>query len=835
MNDQLYCADETRQARVRDGGVLNGIDFLEVLDSQAPIGSPRQRTLLVYCFLPVAGLDRANVRIEGGVRITAVNVTWAYPANAVPTTPTDPLNAAERQYLSQLPEPDRILVLRTDQTGDFSTYTLRLIFSDIRPNDPPARFDGPLSITNFSFKVDCPSDFDCASTQDCPQPHLPVPQINYLSKDYASFRRLLLDRLAVTMPDWQEQHAADLGTTLVELLAYAGDYLSYYQDAVATEAYLGTARSRVSVRRHARLVNYLLHDGANARAWIVLMVTPNSNADGATLRAGSKIGTNSSDPTSTATNAPVVFETMHDALLARQRNEIPFHTWGDNRCCLPVGATRATLKGSRADLALQEGGTLIFEEVRGPLSGLGVDADPTHRCVVRLASPPVENFDRLTGETVLLVEWYVEDALPFPLCLWELVDSATGAGVPVSVARGNVVLADHGLTTGEILPAVQTQDGRPYRPLLQGTGITQAAPFAVDRARTPSATSMLSPDVRQAMPSISLLAENGEVWLPQRDLLRSDRFALEFVVETESDGSSFLRFGDGTLGRQPATGQTFAARYRIGSGRVGNVGAEALTLLLPRNPADPAYAEQLIVIAGISQVRNPLPAVGGIDLEPIDQVRLYAPQAFRTQERAVTEEDYAAVAQRHPKVQRAAASRRWTGSWYTMFVTVDLLGGLGVDTAFKDELRAFLEAYRLAGFDVEIDAPRYVPLDIALSVCVAPGYYRSDVKKELLTAFSATNLPDGRRGFFHPDNFTFGQSVYLSQVVATAMAILGVSWVDTSDSPAGRNRFQRWGQAPAGELEAGRILFARLEIARVDNDPNEPENGRIDFSMQGGL
>jgi hypothetical protein len=49
------------------------------------------------------------------------------------------------------------------------------------------------------------------------------------------------------------------------MLAYAADQLSYYQDAVATEAYLGTARRRTSARRHARLVDYFMHDGANAR------------------------------------------------------------------------------------------------------------------------------------------------------------------------------------------------------------------------------------------------------------------------------------------------------------------------------------------------------------------------------------------------------------------------------------------------------------------------------------------------------------------------------------------------------------------------------------------
>src|SRR5258706_9448630 len=83
----------------------------------------------------------------------------------------------------------------------------------------------------------------------------------------------MLDRLATIAPDWRERNPADLGIALVELLAYVGDYLSYQQDAVATEAYLGTARRRVSVRRHARMVDYAMHDGSNARAWVQVQVS----------------------------------------------------------------------------------------------------------------------------------------------------------------------------------------------------------------------------------------------------------------------------------------------------------------------------------------------------------------------------------------------------------------------------------------------------------------------------------------------------------------------------------------------------------------------------------
>ena len=75
----------------------------------------------------------------------------------------------------------------------------------------------------------------------------------------------MLDRLAVLVPGWTETHAADLGIAMVETLAYAADHLSYQQDAVSTEAYLGTARSRISLRRHARLVDYTVGEGCNAR------------------------------------------------------------------------------------------------------------------------------------------------------------------------------------------------------------------------------------------------------------------------------------------------------------------------------------------------------------------------------------------------------------------------------------------------------------------------------------------------------------------------------------------------------------------------------------------
>ncbi len=102
-----------------------------------------------------------------------------------------------------------------------------------------------------------------------------TPEIDYLTRDYEGFRGLMLDALAALVPGWQEDNPGDLGIAVVEVLAYAADYLSYQQDAVATEAYLETARRRVSLRRHARLLDYRISEGTNARAEVEFEVSRN--------------------------------------------------------------------------------------------------------------------------------------------------------------------------------------------------------------------------------------------------------------------------------------------------------------------------------------------------------------------------------------------------------------------------------------------------------------------------------------------------------------------------------------------------------------------------------
>jgi hypothetical protein len=132
----------------------------------------------------------------------------------------------------------------------------------------------------------------------------------------------------------------------------------------------------------------------------------------------------------------------------------------------------------------------------------------------------------------------------------------------------------------------------------------------------------------------------------------------------------------------------------------------------------------------------------------------------------------------------------------------------------------------MAAVDIEVDGPRFVPLEIELHVCVAAGHRTDQVKAALLAALGSGYLPDGRRGLFHPDSLTFGQTLYLSAIYAAAQAVPGVASVEITT-------FQRQGIPSRAALAAGKLTLHRLEIVRLDNDPNHAERGILRVVIAG--
>jgi hypothetical protein len=1008
----LGCQKERRRDDVRAASLF-GLDYAEMSDDQ--------RTITIT-FLGKApeGIEKANLLLQGGERITDVQVIDL--------------------KIQRQPDPtlDDSMQITVNKPGDFSTYTLSVVQHDDQghpTNQPFAGFDPRFFQVRFSFKAGCPTDLDCKTPQVCPPAQRTEPEINYLAKDYASFRQLVLDRLALIMPDWQETHVPDLGVALVELLAYAGDYLSYYQDAVATEAYLSTARERISVRRHVRLVDYAMHEGCNARAWVTIHTDTDTQLDLTRLyfvTAFPGAPAPGVTPASALVNVPAgsyeVFEPMWPSgqfSIYVAHNEIQFYTWGDCRCCLAKGATSATLidhwvpmsggggstpstqpsdgsptgaapgrppeatgttidgppaamvaarstsptdtadavstlpagdgpPGTVRALHLQAGDVLIFEEVTGPRTGNTTDADPAHRQAVRLTrvtpgiDPLYHPSDPSFGQPIVEIEWAPQDALTFPLCISaQAPPPDCSCREDISVARGNVILVDHGAGGSETVGIVPTQSTtehcptkckpgeteilpRLFRPTLHGIPLTFRQPIPPGVC---SAAEMLVQDPRQALPAIQLQSIPGapecipdstppcqipplfafedlddptalaltlkadkdantqfllaklqaatqkllaawdgssplpqalrgaliadltpllESWTPLRDLLESGPDDRNFVAEMDNDGRAHLRFGDGELGRAPDAGMDFAASRRLGNGPSGNVGAETITHLVFRMAA-----------SGLNLVpRNPLPAAGGVAPEPLAEVKMFAPGAFRrVLERAITAEDYATLASDNARrlkerymamtskpnapdaclnpfqaLQGAKARLRWNGSWYEVLVAIDPLGTETASAALVREIADYLEPYRRIGYDLRVGPAEYVPLDLGLLVCVLPDYLRGQVEAALLDTFSNRVLPGGTLGFFHPDNLTFGEGIYVSRIIAAAQAVPGVQNVQVT-------RLERYeiGEPPPGIEDASEEVPATgvwklgaLEIARLDNDPSFPENGRLTLDVRGG-
>jgi hypothetical protein len=854
---KFHCCDLRRLEVIRKAASANGIEFLEVLDLAAPPATPRQRTLFVRLLAtPGVPLTLDNLRITGGERVRDIGILWCAMANQPPASTEPGLTAG-------IDLPALTLVVRTDSEGDYSTYTLSIVASS-GSVQPPAGFDPILSAVQFSFKIECPNDFDCAPALICP-PEVPTrPDIDYLAKDYQGLRRLMLDRLSLLSPGWTERSPADLGVALVELLAYAADNLSYRQDSVANEAYLATARQRRSVRRHALLVDYAMHEGCNARAFVHFeIVGQEVLAKGSRLLSrvpslGSAVAVapGSRELNDALAQDPIVFETAHAATLDEALNRFSFYTWGDLGCCLPRGATSATLRGHHPLLVpdgIKPNAILLFEERLSPTTLTVEDRDLTRRWAVRLTgaalgSDPSGGLFKPTPDSsavdVTEISWDAADALPFPLCL----SVTERPGEEISIALGNIVLADHGLTIeDEALGSMPEHKlelvrGAPdsccdkpdrapvpprFQPVLANAPVSQgfdldqmlAVPFGTLTPWWP-ASSLLAIDPRSAMPQIAPLAGElaalpAENWEARRDLLSSRAYDRHFVAEIDDDERAHLRFGDDQHGKRPDPGTLFTATYRVGNGADGNVGADAIAHVVSATSG------------AFTAVRNPMPAAGGVDPEEVEAVRRDAPQAFHSQKRAVTAQDYADAAERYYEVQGAVANFRWTGSWRTVFVSADRFGGGPIDAPFRARLRHQLESVRMAGYDLEVVAPRFVPLDIRLHVCARSGHFRSDVLKRVEQVLSSAALPDGSLGLFHPDQLSFGAPVYLSRIIAAAQAVEGVDSVHAE-------RFQRLVNPDPLSLDRGIIEIGASEIAQLANNKTFPERGRLVLSGGGG-
>jgi predicted phage baseplate assembly protein len=286
------------------------------------------------------------------------------------------------------------------------------------------------------------------------------------------------------------------------------------------------------------------------------------------------------------------------------------------------------------------------------------------------------------------------------------------------------------------------------------------------------------------------------------------------MVETDEYGQSLLRCGNSTNGIKLPDGAEVHCTYQVGYGPDGNIGSDSLiyfdALAFPR----------------ITSCWNPIDVTNGRAPEPVAEIIRRAPEAYRYRQlRAVTLQDYVDRAEELLEVSKAAARYAWTGSWRTVQIAIDPVGTTTLTPELRQRIAEHLNAVRLIGEDLEIRAPRFVPLDIQVTLCIHPDYWIDDIRFLLEQEFSEGYTPDGRRGFFHPDRWTFGQKLRASEIIGRIQRIKGVDHVVSVS-------MKRWNEVSSGTDELAEVRIN--EIIQVRNDPDHMEDGFMTLTIGGG-
>jgi hypothetical protein len=595
-------------------------------------------------------------------------------------------------------------------------------------------------------------------------------------------------------------------------------------------------------------MDYHLHEGNQASTWLAAEVAAGQapfTLDSQELVAWT--GTVEPLPES------IFFSSREQQLPAEQRqrfdplvNELHLHTWRNAQPALRAGSTSADLVPDVAGAAQPEADALrdlvrdgllrqlVIVERLNPLTGREPGRNPRKRQLLRLKSGAAAAetiHDPVTGAWVVRLHWRDEDRLRFD---YSFTTFCNGVAVDnVSVFHGNLVPVHEGrpmtvrfYEPGAALPSDAAELKHRHFERLDLPG--DARDWVI--ARLPEGPlAYLPTPANGEIPARSTLhvevtppGAGTDVWDEVESLVHSDDSDEQgdhFMVETDESRRSLLRFGNGINGRLLPPGTIVSASYQIGGGPAGNIGADQLRHARPLGGA---------LTGAIVKVWNPFDVADGRVPESPELVRRNAPEAYRARQlRAVTLADYVRRTEEVPGVSRAVARYAWTGSWRTVRVVIDPAGTTTLDDALRRDVAAHLESVRLIGEDLELRPPRYVPLELHVAVCADPAYWRDDLRFVLEQEFSDGHTADGRRGFFHPDKWTFGQALHRSAIEGRIHRIAGIEHVV-------RIAMKRFNAPTPGLPNAEVLEMGFDEVVLCANDPDHLERGLIRFELQGG-
>jgi hypothetical protein len=672
-----------------------------------------------------------------------------------------------------------------------------------------------------------------------PPRHGPSPVVDRLARDGRGLLGVMQARADAALPGWVPGDAADLTTTLLELVAHRLDRISHRQDAALAEASLASARLRRSIEAHARLADHRPDPGLSATTVVELRIPPSSlvplglaveEPDGSpsphvrpfTLAADTVVV----NPDST--EAPVIVSTESDLV------------WYDSLADVVLaddvaeGDTFARLRGDLAEL--RPGRWLVLQP-----------DDP------RAESHVVQATLVERGADTTLVWWDPRRPAPieYPARGRALADGSQAAGRVLA----NVVPAHHGLRIGHHvqLAAVErdlAEELAGLVPLLDRWSVTEVD----EPVEVPLALAALSrvahgwpfPHAPERTGRVEVAVEvDGEPWRLVDDV------AVEpgevFSVVPSGDGGSTLLLGQpGSFTGRPVHVTVTAAR--VGVGRQGNVAAHTLTSLLALGPGSTLPPDHLPGpisldrVRGLLSVDNPVAGIGGRDPDPLERIRREAPWTARRPATAVTAGDYEHLLRDLPEVAGCRARVQELGERRLVRVTMLLADEDtlvphpsaatergDVDLVRDAErlrrwglVRRRLEEIRLLGFDVMLVPPTFVPLDLDVVVDAEPWASAEGVHREVTEAIA------GPGGLVDPDVIGLGGDLHTDGILRAVLAVDGVA-------SARVRRLRRLEAGAQDHAVDGTLPIGSEEVAIVRRPYGDGTDGLLTVEVCGGV
>lgn len=682
-------------------------------------------------------------------------------------------------------------------------------------NDPLHPF---FAGAGFDFYIDCPAG-DCHPDDRVAAPAaVAEPAVDLATKDYRGFLQVAQDWVRATDPNWSDLSPASVEGTLIELMAHHAEMLSIHQDRVVQEAFVTTARERISLTRHARFLGLELDQGETAQTIAVVDI---GAPDAGYLPAGTPMERRESAGRVTAR-----FETVEAAFLDRRWNAglndpadgsglLPAAWPGAADAVLPAGTGGILLLGW--DRGLAEGQCIVLiqgaathvakivslREIEAP-GWTALPTDPVSTSPVQVTEV---TWDRPTAS--VFAPWSDPAGLPLLISANTVQvrygetrrsSNRPGPGViGLGDGRRDAVFASEPVTGQVLLRALRTpEDG-----------------ILTDGGTTPR-------------PALSLtIGDEPFTWQP--DLRGSARFDRHFTTERDDDGSVWLIFGDGDQGvALPAAAgpglpdEEILLSYRRGDPSAGNIGAFALNSVarFPDDDARNAEIDNLAVIAAT----NVTAAVGGRRPVSLDTARQLIPESIRhpALQRCVTLDDYRRAAEAVDGVSRVAA-KPLGGLFNTVALLVAPEKGDLPEASLMDAVWQQVDRLRMAGREHIVRPPDYLPLDVALLVCPAAGAGAAAVRDQARAALVPGE--GGGTGFFHRSRIGFGAEIRLADVLAAVQAQPAVGAVRAL-------RFRAL-LDPSSETVRRSIRLGATEIAQFAGDDARPDRGRLTIRIEG--